>query len=291
VKPAPFSYHCPRTLGEALHLLATLDNARILAGGQSLVPMLNFRLAAPDHVIDLGGIAVLAGIEETPEGLVVGAMTSQRLIERSPLVRRRCPLLSEAVSHVGHQQTRNRGTIGGSLCHLDPAAELPVAAAALDATLEATSSTGTRRLPFREFPAGYLTSRLRPEEILTRVEFPAFDPGAGWAFVEFNRRPADFAIVSVAVMLVTDATGKVSQARIAIGGLGPAPRRIGAAEIRLIGQNWNAALGDEVAAIAAASPAEGDALYPEDYRQHLAGVLTRRALDKAFARTRSSADA
>lgn len=291
MKPAPFSYHCPHTLDEALHLLATLDNARILAGGQSLVPMLNLRLAAPDHVIDLGRIPALAGIEETPDGLVIGAMTSQRLIERSPLVRRRCPLLSEAVSHVGHQQTRNRGTIGGSLCHLDPAAELPVAAAALDAILEATSSTGTRRLPFHEFPAGYLTSQLRPEEMLARIAVPAFDPGVGWAFVEFNRRPADFAIVSVAVMVATGATGTVGQARIAIGGLGPAPRRIDAAEAEFVGRSWNSSLADDIAAIVAACPAEGDALYPGDYRQHIAGVLTRRALDKAFARAQGAADA
>ena len=290
MKAASFAYHCPSSLDEALHLLASLDNARVLAGGQSLVPMLNLRLAAPDHLIDLGRIAALVRIEESTQGLSIGAMTTQRQVERSTLVAERCPLLSEAISHVGHQQTRNRGTVGGSLCHLDPAAELPVVAAALDATLEAASIRGVRRIAFHDFPAGYLTSQLQPDEILTRVDFPTRDATTGWAFVEFSRRPADFAIVSVAAIVAIDISGKIAKAHIAIGGLGPAPQRMSAAEALIASQRWDAALSDDVAANIAACPAEGDSLYPGEYRQHLAAVLARRAIEKALRRARDAAD-
>jgi len=289
VKPAPFTYHCPETLGEALELLARLENVRALAGGQSLVPMLNLRLVAPDHLVDLGRIEELVGIEQTADGLALGAMTTQRAIERSALVRERCPLLSEAIEHVGHQQTRNRGTIGGSLCHLDPAAELPLVAAALDATLVAVSKSGQRRIRFADFPAGYLTSQLRHDEIVTRVEFPALRAGTGWAFVELARRPADFAIAAAAALLTVDSADTIRDARIAVGGLGPAPLRIAAAEQALIGQKYRDGLLASAGAAVAACPAEGDALYPSDYRRELAGVMAKRALEKAAGRARSAA--
>ena len=169
MKPSPFTYHAPRTLDEALDLLATLDNARVLAGGQSLMPMMNYRVVQPEHLIDLGRIAELAFIDDTPEGLQIGAMTTQRTIERSALVRQRCPLLIDALFHVGHQQTRNRGTIGGSICHLDPSAELPVTACALDAVMIAAGKTGRRKIPFADFPAGYLTSSLEPTKSLSQL--------------------------------------------------------------------------------------------------------------------------
>jgi aerobic carbon-monoxide dehydrogenase medium subunit len=289
VKPASFTYHCPHTLGEALELLASLENARPLAGGQSLVPMLNLRLATPDHLIDLGRIEELLSIEQTADGLALGAMTTQRAIERSALARALCPLLTEAIEHVGHQQTRNRGTIGGSLCHLDPAAELPLVAAALDATLIAASKSGRRRIRFADFPAGYLTSHLRHDEIVTRVEFPALRAGTGWAFVEFARRPADFAIAAAAVVLSIDGSDSIREARIAVGGLGPAPLRIETAEKALIGQTCRNALLASASAVVAACPAEGDALYPPDYRRELAAVMTKRALEKAATRARSAA--
>ena len=291
MKPASFAYHAPHTLDEALRLVAELEDARLLAGGQSLVPMLNLRLAMPAHVIDLGRIASLAGIEETDQRVVIGAMTTQRQIEKSPLIARRCPLLHEAIAQVGHQQTRNRGTIGGSLCHLDPAAELPVVAAALEATLEATSIEGTRRIAFRDFPVGYLQSQLRRDEILTRVEFPALEARTGWAFVEFARREGDFAITSVAALVTCDADGKIARARIAAGGLGPRPMRVVDTEERLAGRAWSATLADVAGELVAAQPAEGDALYPADYRRHLAGVLARRALAQAVARARNPAHA
>jgi carbon-monoxide dehydrogenase medium subunit len=288
MKPAPFSYHAPRTLAEALALQARLDNARVLAGGQSLVPMLNLRVAAPEHLIDLGGVAELAGIEEKDGGVAIGAMTSQRTIEKSPLVQARCPLLIEALAHVGHQQTRNRGTIGGSLCHLDPAAELPVAALALDATLTIAGRAGTRALPFVKFPAGYLTTALQPGEILTRIDIPALPPRTGWAFEEFARRHGDFAIVAVAALVTLAANGRVQQARVVIGGIGPAPIRVAAAEAALAGESWRDQRVTMAADAAAACPAEGDHNYPADYRQYVAGALTGRALGKAYARSRAA---
>ncbi|HUF81329.1 MAG TPA: xanthine dehydrogenase family protein subunit M [Burkholderiales bacterium] len=290
MKPAPFSYHAPRTLAEALSLAAMHDNARVLAGGQSLMPMLNFRLAAPDHLIDIGRVRELVGIEETAAGLAIGAMTTQRMLERSPLVRARCPLLTEALEHVGHAATRNRGTIGGSLCHLDPSAEIPVVAMALEARLIIASCEGSRSIPVSELPAGYLTTQLAPNEILTSVELPALGERTGWAFLEMARRKGDFAIVAVALSIEFDAEDRVRRARIAIGGLGPSPVRAAAAEAALIGHRWEGALAARAGAAASALPASGDDAYPADYRRHLAGVLTRRALATAAERAKGKRD-
>ena len=169
MKPPPFRYHDPDGLDEALDLVATLDNAKLLAGGQSLMPMLNLRLAFPDDVVDLNRIGSLAHVSESAGGISVGAMTRQREVERSDLVRRVCPVMHEALAQVGHRQTRNRGTIGGSLCHLDPSAELPVVAAVLDATIHVSRRGGSRSLPMSEFPAFYMTPPIEPDEIVTAV--------------------------------------------------------------------------------------------------------------------------
>jgi carbon-monoxide dehydrogenase medium subunit len=287
MKPAPFEYHAPSSVHEAIGLLRTLDNARVLAGGQSLVPMLNLRAATPSHLIDLGKVEGLSGIRETATGIRIGAMTTQRTIERSELIRARCPLLGEAVSHVGHQQTRNRGTIGGSLCHLDPGAELPVAAAALEATLTIEGPRGARTLPFGDFPAGYLTTVLEADEILTGIEIRKSAAGEGYAFMEFNQRPADFAVVSVAVLLAFEGAD-IRSARIAVGGIGYAPVRLVAAEAELIGKTVDAF--DKAVTIAAALPCEGDEVSPADFRQHLAGVLVGRALKKAARRAGEGRD-
>ena len=284
MKAAPFDYHCPDSLGEALRLLDTLDDARVLAGGQSLMPMLNLRLALPLHLIDLGRIAELEGIEETETGIRIGAMTTQRALEHSALIQAKCPLLSEALSHVGHQQTRNRGTLGGSLCHLDPAAELPIVAMALDALLEIRSSSGARTLPFAVFPLGVMNSALRPGEVLTHIQFPRHRDNMGACFVEFSRRPADFAIVAVAAQVQLSLDQVVLAARIAIGGLGGVPRRVRAAEQILEGRAWSAEQLGLAAGAAGALPAEGDDDNTPAYRQHLAAVLTQRALDGAYQR-------
>ena len=213
MKPAPFTYHAPRSLREALRLMGTLDNARVLAGGQSLIPMLNYRVLQPDHIIDLGRIPELAGMDDTPRGLRIGAMTTQRTIEQCPEVRKRYPLLIDALNHVGHQQTRNRGTIGGSLCHLDPAAELPVMACALDPIMCIASHDGRREIPFSDFPVGHLTSLLEPDEILVAIIFKPLPEHTGTAFEEFAYRPADFAVVSVAAAITMDSSGQIAEAR------------------------------------------------------------------------------
>lgn len=292
MKSVAFDYYAPQDLDTALNLLSTLHNPRLLAGGQSLVPMLNLRLATPDHLIDLGHIPELAGIVENANSITIGAMTKQRDIERSIKIRQCCPLLTEAIFHIGHQQTRNRGTIGGSLCHLDPAAELPVVASALDAQLHVVGMAQKRRqIPFRDFPAGYLTTQLLPNEILVAVEFPLSLKGTGVAFVEFARRPADFAVVSAAVSLTVDARDLITEARIALGGLGPAPRRVPDAEAMLVGDRCETVRFERAAAISASLLAEGDDLYPDEYRRQLAGVLTARALEQACHRAREAHNA
>jgi aerobic carbon-monoxide dehydrogenase medium subunit len=291
MKAPPFRYHRPSTIAEAVELLAMLDNARAIAGGQSLMPMMNLRLVAPDHLIDLGEIEELIGLTEGKNTLSIGAMTTQRTLERSERVARDCPLITAALRHVGHQQTRNRGTIGGSLCHLDPGAELPVAAAALDAVLIAIGRSGERRIPFAEFSVGLLSNALSPDELLARIELPKAAPRTGTAFVEFNRRPADFAVVSVAANLTFDAAGRIAHAAIAVGGSFEAPVRLQLFESAGVGQRPEAALFDAATREAEAIECVGDDVYPAEYRQELAGVLVRRALDSVLADVESHADA
>jgi carbon-monoxide dehydrogenase medium subunit len=287
MKPSPFTYHAPRTLDQALDLLTTLDNARVLAGGQSLMPMMNYRVVQPEHLIDLGRIGELAFVDDTPDSLKIGAMTTQRTIERSAVVRERCPLLIDALFHVGHQQTRNRGTIGGSICHLDPSAELPVTACALDAVMIAASKSGRREIPFADFPAGYLTSSLEPGEILVAIDFGQWPARAGSAFEEYAVRPADFAIVSIAAVIATADDDIITEARVAAGGIGSVPMRLSGVEEMLKGQRPSDALIIRAAAVAAATPAEGDDANPAEYRRELAGYLTQRALAKAAQRARA----
>ena len=172
MKPPPFSYHDPRTIADAVGLLGSLDNAKLLAGGQSLMPMLNMRYVLPDHVIDLNRVDGLCYIRERDGALEIGAMTRQRDIEFSDLVRERCPLMHEAIRQVGHRQTRNRGTLGGSLCHLDPSAELVSVAAALDAKVAVAGTNGARSIDFSAFPVAYMTPAIEPDELLTGATFP-----------------------------------------------------------------------------------------------------------------------
>ena len=225
MKPPPFSYHDPRTVGDVVGLLGRLDNAKLLAGGQSLMPMLNMRFVQPDHVIDLNRVEGLSFIRENGGALEIGAMTRQRDLEFSDLVRRRCPLMHEAIRLVGHRQTRNRGTLGGSLCHLDPSAELVAVAAALDATVTVTGPNGAREIEFAAFPVAYMTPAVEPNELLTAVRFPLWPESHGHAFVEFARRHGDFAIVSAAALLTEDAAGKITRASVTLGGMGVAPVR------------------------------------------------------------------
>jgi carbon-monoxide dehydrogenase medium subunit len=280
MKPPPFQYHDPKTLGEAVGLLGTLDNAKLLAGGQSLMPMLNMRFVLPDHVIDLNLVEGLSTIKETGGVLEIGAMTRQRDLEYSDVVKTKCPLMHQAVMHIGHRQTRNRGTVGGSLCHLDPAAELVTVAAAHDATVTVAGPNGTREIAFADFPAGYLTPSIEPNEIVTAIRIPLWPAGHKAAFVEFSRRHGDFAIVSAAALLQIDG-GRISRASLTVGGVAVAPVRAGEVERAIVGQAPSSDLFRRSCEWCRSIEAMADIHATADYRQHLAAVLSRRALEKA----------
>jgi carbon-monoxide dehydrogenase medium subunit len=284
MKPPPFSYHDPRTVADAVGLLSRLENAKLLAGGQSLMPMLNFRFVQPDHIIDLNRVEGLSYLREAGGTLEIGAMTRQRELEFSDVVRARWPIMHEALLQVGHRQTRNRGTIGGSLCHLDPAAELVSLATGHDATVTVAGPGGQRDIPFAEFPVAYMTPALEPNELVVGVRFPQWAPGHGYAFIEFARRHGDFAITSAAALLEGDGNGKITRASVTIGGMGTAPSRAREAEAAVVGQVPGKDLFRDACESCRKLEAIDDVHAPASYRQHLAAVLSRRALEKAYAR-------
>ncbi len=284
MKPAPFDYHAPKQLAEAADLLATLSNAKVLAGGQSLVPMMNFRYVVVDHLVDLGGVEDLHGIEVVDGMLRIGAMTRQRDIEQSAEVAKYCPLMTEALRHVGHRQTRNRGTIGGSLAHADPAAELPAVCAAYDATIHLASVRGLRAVPFREFTAGFMATALEADEMIAAIDLPIWRQGHGYGFQEFARRHGDFALAGAAALLDVGANNIVRNAALALCGVAASPIRVEAAEVRLMGQPLDAALIQSAAAAAWLVEPLSDIHASGDYRRHLAQVLSTRALTDAARR-------
>lgn len=284
MKPPPFRYHDPKTVSEAVGLLGSLENAKLLAGGQSLMPMLNFRFVLPDHIIDLNRVDGLAYIRGAQDALEIGAMTRQRDLEFSEEVRARWPIMHEALLQVGHRQTRNRGTIGGSLCHLDPAAELVSLAMGYDATVMVAGPKGQREVPFAGFPVAYMTPAIEANELVVGVRFPQWAPKHGYAFVEFSRRHGDFAITSAAVLLEGDASGKITRASVTIGGMGTAPERAREVEQAIVGQVPAGTLFREACESCRKLEAIDDVHAPASYRQHLAAVLSRRALEKAHAR-------
>ena len=285
MKPPPFDYRAPASAAEALELLGRYGtDARLLAGGQSLVPLLNFRLSAPAVIVDLNRAADLAYIKEDNGRARLGAMTRQRAIEFSPLIRSRLPLLAEATRWVGHLPTRTRGTIGGSLAHSDPAAQYPAVAAALDAELVIRGPAGERVVRAAEFFVGLMTTALQPGEMLVEVRMAAQAPNAGWAFEEFSRRPGDFAIVGIAAVLDVEGD-RCRSARLAACGAGPTAMRLRAAE-EILEQSG---IGDRHISDAAARAAElvdpgADLHASSEYRRHLTRVLTRRALVRAVER-------
>jgi len=284
MKPPPFHYHDPKTVSEAVGLLAQLENAKLLAGGQSLMPMLNFRFVQPDHIIDLNRVEGLSYIREVEGALEIGAMTRQRDLEFSDTVRARWPIMHEALLQVGHRQTRNRGTIGGSLCHLDPAAELVSLATGYDATLTVVGPNGERELPFAEFPVAYMTPSIDLNELVVGARFPQWAANHGYAFVEFARRHGDFAITSAAVLIESDGAGRLSRVSVTIGGMGTAPVRAREVEQAIIGQVPTGELFRAACESCRKLEAIDDVHAPASYRQHLAAVLSRRALEKAHAR-------
>jgi carbon-monoxide dehydrogenase medium subunit len=290
MKPPRFDYHAPASVDEALALLARYGGeAKILAGGQSLMPLLNFRLSRPAALVDLNRIGALAYIREQNGHVAFGAMTRQRAIEFSPVVKSRLPLLTEATRWVGHLPIRSRGTIGGSIAHADPSAEYPAVLTALDGEVVVRGPRGERTLKPAELFQTYLTTSLEADEILTEVRLPAMPAGAGHAFEEFARRHGDFAIVGVAAMVALDGT-RVREARLATAGAGPVPVRLRAAEAILLEDGVSERALDAAAARAAelVTP-DSDLHATAAYRTNLTRVLTRRALVRAVARARGEA--
>ncbi len=211
MKPAPFSYHCPSSLTEALDLVAKLENYKIIAGGQSLMPMLNFRFLMPEHVIDINKIPELVGVSKEHHQLRIGAMTRQHTIHTSPLVKENAPLITEAYGLVSHRQVRNRGTYGGSLCHLDPSSEQPCFTAALDGVIEVASLAGKREIAMANWTTMYMTPDLAPDEIMLGVRLDIWPPNHGWSFMEYSRRHGDYAIVGVAALVVIDSNNCIEK--------------------------------------------------------------------------------
>ena len=284
MKPPLFDYRSPSSLDEALALRSEFsDDSAVLAGGQSLMPMLNLRLARPEVLIDLGRVAELAGIRELDGGVSIGAMTRQRSAERSDLIQTRAPLVQQALAHVGHPTIRNRGTVGGSLAHADPAAELPAVCVALDAEFVARSTGAERTIAAEDFYMGFMTTALAPEELLVEVRIPAEAGMLGTAFVEVARRHGDFALVGVAAAIAVDSESVITDARLVLTGVAWLPVRAREAEASLRGAPAGAAAFAAAADLAAAElEPRTDAHASGDYRRRVAGVLVRRALEQAM---------
>src|SRR5262245_47130021 len=286
MKPAPFNLLRPGNVNEALALLqAHGDEAKILAGGQSLVPLMNFRLAQPHQLIDLNFVTGLDQIKLDDKTLTLGAMVRQRDVERSAVIAERLPILREAIEQVAHPAIRNRGTVGGSLVHADPSAELPLLAVALDASFHLRSARASRVVAAKDFYQGYLLTGITPDELLVAVDFQLPPGGSGWCCTEMARRHGDFAIVAVAALLGCGRDQSVNFARVVLGGVGPAPLSVTAAEAALVGEQLSAGVfrrAAEIAEQAIEPPADIHA--SSSYRRHLAGVLVGRALATAASR-------
>lgn len=291
MKPAPFDYVVATSVDHAVALKREHgDDARFLAGGQSLVPAMNFRLAQPRVLIDLNLIPGLSGIDEHDGALVIGALTRHRTLERDALIARRAPLFAEAAPHVAHPQVRNRGTLGGNLSQADPASEFPAIALALDARMRAQSVSGQRRIAAGDFFTGIFGTALASDEMLTGIEVPVLAPRTGTSFMEIARRRGDYAIVGAAAAVTLDGTGHCTAVRLALCGVADTPKLLASAARVLAGERGT---DDAIRAAAAAIAAEIDppanvhATAP--YRRHLAGVLVRRTLTLAFARAGGTA--
>ena len=284
MKPAPFQYHDPRSVKEAVALLAQHENTKLLAGGQSLGPMLNFRFVMPDHLIDLNRISELAYIRAGTDTLDIGAMTRQRALERAAEIKRVCPIMTEALAWVGHIPTRNRGTIGGSLAHLDPAAELPGICALYDATLTVAGPKGTRRVAMADWGVSFMTPNLEPNEVLTDITLKLWREPHGHAFVEFARRHGDFAIAGVGCLVALDRTGKARRVALSLIGVSSAPVRLAAAEKLLVGTDLSDKAIQAASAEVAKLEALADAYVSAAYRKRVAGVLLGRAIKQAAGR-------
>ena len=282
MKLPPVEYEAPTTVAEAIGLLAEHgDEASVLAGGQSLIPLLALRLARPEVLIDINGVDELAGVSAADGEVAIGAMTREYVAEESGTVADTLPLLAAALPLIGHEAIRSRGTIGGSLAHADPAAELPAVARALDAEFVVRGPSGTRVIPAAQWFDGYLTTSRRPDELLAEVRFPAAGPGTGVSFEEVARRHGDFAIVGLAASLVFSG-GVISEARLAFAGVSDVPVRAAAAEDLLAGERPSAELFDEAARRATEDlDPPADLHGSSDYRKTVAAAVVRRGLRAA----------
>ncbi len=282
----PFRYARAADVAEACDLLRREEGSKVLAGGQSLLPLMHTGLVEPELLVDISHIADMTGLSRRDGYLELGALTRHAELASSQDVRAGQPLLAQAASHVGNPRVRNRGTIGGSLAHADPAAELPLALTALGATLVATDGSSAREIKSDELALSYLSTQLAPDEIVTRVRVPVLGPGWGWSFSELSRRTGDFAIVAVAVLL-RSADGCVLEARVAAAGVGARPTRLGGVEAALSGATraeLHGRIGDAPAVSAEVDPVS-DGVASADYRRHLLTVFVRRGIDQAFARS------
>lgn len=292
MKPAPFRYVAARSLEQALQLKAEHgDEARFLAGGQSLVPTMNFRLTQPAMLIDINPLGALAGRKDAAGGrLCIGALTRYRDLERDPTVAQKLPLVHEALPHIAHPQIRNRGTVGGNLAHADPASEMPAIVLALAGRLRAQSVKGERWIAAADFFVGALATALEPEEMLTEVELPAAPPRSGACFLEVSRRRGDFAIIGVAGAVRLNEDGRCAEARIALCNAGDGPVLAAEAGESLAGRPLGAAEIAEAAALVQRAIDPGGNIHAsKEFQRHIAGVLTARALTTASQRARGAA--
>lgn len=288
MKPGVFTYHAARSADEAVALLARHgEDARLLAGGQSLVPMMNMRLAQPRHLIDLNRAVGLDAIARDGDRLVLGALVRHEALAGNALVRDHCPILAHAAASIGHYAIRTRGTLGGSLAHADPAAQLPLIASLFEAELELRSTRGVRTVAAGDFFTGVFATALAADELLSAVRVPCAPPGQGWGFRLMSRRAGDFAIAAAAVTLGLDAGGRIETLHGALGGVEATPVTLGAMAFTQQGQRPDAAwIGKLAASFAAACQPLDDPRVPAVYRRELAETLLARALTDALGRVR-----
>jgi carbon-monoxide dehydrogenase medium subunit len=289
MKPAAFEYHAPESVADVAALLAEHgDDAKVLAGGQSLVPLLAMRLTRFPHLVDLNRVVELQGVERQNGTLTIKAMTRQADAEHDRAVAAAAPLVARALPYIGHFQIRNRGTVGGSIAHADPASELPAVALALDAELEAARTGSTRRIPAADFFDGTWTTTLEPEEVLTAVHFPVWEGTCGFVVDEIARRSGDFALAGVVCAVQVDSAGAVTRSALGLFGMGPTPIRAREAEAALQGSTPGASDLEEIARIAAAACSPSDDVHASaEYRSHVGAHLVQRALDRALGEARS----
>jgi aerobic carbon-monoxide dehydrogenase medium subunit len=286
MKPPPFEYEAPRSADEAVALLAQHgDRAKVLAGGQSLVPLMNFRLAQPEVLVDVNRVAELAYVRPVDGGLAFGALTRQHALERSSAVRAQLPIVAEACHLIGHLPIRHRGTVGGSLAHADPASELPAVMVALEAEMTLSRKGSRRTVVADQFFTGIFSTALEAEELLTDIRVPGLPPRTGSAFVEIARRAGDFAIVGAAALMTLDGNGRVSRARLALCGAGPTPIRAREAESLLAGERPEGrVLDDAVEKMAAATDPPSDIHASAAFRKKLVRYVGRQAIELAVRR-------